>query len=204
MNKNSTYNYSDGDLLETPQKYQMTEFEGIKFLQDYFSSRKQFIKFFSNQSNNTFNLKSFIAKSQKKYPISKISEITSTNQLILFLLDNKISNNLDIQMKSKLDFLLKKFEIKKRIYESYDNHGKELSYKYDYLQNYLLLSILCLLEFCEISDLRYLNTALKINDTICSQKEKIISNDDKSLSNISLELEMEAIFKLLENKGIRL
>ena len=204
MNNNSTYNYSDGDLLETPQKYQMTRFEGIKFLQDYFSSRNQSIKNFFSQSNNDFDLKFFVNKSQKESKIPKFPEISNTYNLLLFLLDNKISNNFDSLMISKLDFLLKKFEIKKRIYESYDNKGQEISNNFDYLQNYALLSILCLLQFHQINDLRYLNAALKINDTICSQKEKIISDDDKLLTRISLELEMKEISKLLESRGIRI
>ena len=70
------------------------------------------------------------------------------------------------------------------------------------IQNYILLSFLCLIRYQVTSDLKYLNTFLKLNDTICSVKNLVVNKIDISLFHFLLMSEMKYVLKLLDGLGI--
>ena len=65
-----------------------------------------------------------------------------------------------------LSKLVKSFEIKKKIFTEYDFNKNTFSIDYKNLRNYILFSLLCGKEFKNSRNLKYLNTALKLNDII--------------------------------------
>ena len=101
-----------------------------------------------------------------------------------------------------IDTLLKKFEIRKRLFLSYNSNLEEDEDRYDNLRNYLFLSNLGLIRYHETNNLKFLNTALKINDTLCSQIEKFEDEDDKLLLRYLLENELIAVNEICIKKGI--
>ena len=109
-----TYRYVERDLLETPEKYQMTPFEGIEFLNAYKETRKRIIDVtdFSDHFN-VDNDSSLTATSHNDEILNQ--EIFSTYELLLFIY-RKNKHFPNITHKIYLDNIIKKFEIKKKIY----------------------------------------------------------------------------------------
>jgi len=101
-----------------------------------------------------------------------------------------------------LDKLIKKFEIKKKLYSGYDSDFKEISTSYDNLLNYEKLSLLALLHYEKTKNLKFLNTALKINDTLSSQIQNINEKNEKLLMFFIIKLELQHVTKLYEIKRI--
>jgi len=68
--------------------------------------------------------------------------------------------------------------------------------------NYILLSFMCLIRYQVTSDLKYLNTFLKLNDMICSVKNLVVNKIDISLFHFLLTSEMKYVLKLLDELDI--
>ena len=95
---------------------------------------------------------------------------------------------------------LKKFEINKRLYDKYDDNEKN-STRYDIIENYILLSVISILKFKKTENPKFLNTALKLNDTICSEFRNMIKEDYNKLFKFSLESEMSIITRFMKKIG---
>ena len=177
------YSYTNTDLLEFPQKYQMTPFEGREFLSSYEKNRQKILDKIKN--NQTVNSLSHTLKLlQKQFLIDIKSDqkiFVTSNQLSSILL--RLQHQKETQQETKFIMaLLKKFEIKKRIFSEYDHELKENSTDFKILTNYILLAAICAKKFQDNSNPKFLNTLLKLNDTICSQIDSI--NDVNNLSLI--------------------
>ena len=96
--------------------------------------------------------------------------------------------------------ILKKFELKKKLFLKYNSDFKEITSDYYFLRNYLLLSLLCLILYEKSKSLKYLNSSLKINDILSSQT--IETSEDKIFLKHVLEKELELITNLCKKKGI--
>ena len=194
------YQYDNGDLLKNPQKYQKTEFKGNEFLIAYKKSRQQCIDKIENRKykknryqsmgNNDIEL---ILHDKKIYLEKLLSEL-----LNLKTNDNEKNSKNNII----IDTFLKKFEIRKRLFLSYNSNLEEDEDRYDNLRNYLFLSNLGLIRYHETNNLKFLNTVLKINDSLCSQIEKLEDEDDKLLLRYLLENELIAVNEICIKKGI--
>ena len=111
-----------------------------------------------------------------------------------------IKNNKDTKINAKFEMYLKKFEINKRLYDKYDDNEKN-STRYDIIENYILLSLISILKFKKTENLKFLNTALKLNDTICSEFRNMIKEDYNKLFKFSLESEMSIITRFMKKIG---
>ena len=93
--------------------------------------------------------------------------------------------------------LLKKFEIKKRIFSEYDYELKENSTNFKILRNYILFAAICVKKFQDNNNLKFSNTVLKLNDIICSQIDSITDVNDLSLVYYVINLELEYVRDLI-------
>ena len=75
-----------------------------------------------------------------------------------------------------------------------------ISNEYSELRNYLLLATICAFQFKNSTNLKYLNTLLKLNDIICSQITSIDNSIDASLFNIVISHELNFITTLIQKK----
>ena len=202
MNK-IPYRYTRNNLLDIPQNYQMSSYEGPDFLISYQFSRKKIITElekmpdFISFSNNFFSSQDI----SDVYEIIKINKF-STNELYHSIIMELISNPKNTQTIPIIDKFLKKFEIRKRIFLNYDNEFNIIGDEFKEIQNYVLLSFMCLIRYQTTSDLKYLNTFLKLNDLICSAKKLIVNKIDISLFHYLLTSEMKYVLKLLDESGI--
>jgi hypothetical protein len=192
------YNYANTDLLEFPQKYQMTPFEGREFLSSYEKNRQKILDKIKN--NQTVNSLSHTLKLlQKQFLIDIKSDqkiFVTSNQLSSILL--RLQHQKETQQETKFIMaLLKKFEIKKRIFSEYDHELKENSTDFKILTNYILLAAICAKKFQDNSNPKFLNTLLKLNDTICSQIDSINDVNNLSLIYYIINLELEYIRDLI-------
>jgi len=192
------YSYTNTDLFEFPQKYQMTPFEGREFLSSYEKTRQKILDKIKN--NQTVNSLSHTLKLlQKQFLIDIKSDqkiFVTSNQLSSILL--KLQHQKETQQETKFIMaLLKKFEIKKRIFSEYDHELKENSTDFKILTNYILLAAICAKKFQDNSNPKFLNTLLKLNDTICSQIDSINDVNNLSLIYYIINLELEYIRDLI-------
>lgn len=189
-----TYQYTKRDLLKIPQKYQQSQFEGKEFLDSYFKNRTEVIEK-TNCSDKTLES---IENELKKIAISSKNDLEKIFIKIIYdkNTNEKLSNN------KIIDIFLKKFEIKKRVMEEYDSNNKEKSDNFYYLRNYLLISVLCCLRYRETKNLKFLNTILKINDTLISQFFKINEILNLEILSIILRMEIDFITELYTLKGL--
>ena len=192
------YSYTNADLLEFPQKYQMTPFEGREFLSSYEKNRQKILDKIKN--NQTVNSLSHTLKLlQKQFLIDIKSDqkiFVTSNQLSSILL--RLQHQKETQQETKFIMaLLKKFEIKKRIFSEYDHELKENSTDFKILINYILLAAICAKKFQDNSNPKFLNVLLKLNDTICSQIDSINDVNNLSLIYYIINLELEYVRDLI-------
>ena len=112
---------------------------------------------------------------------------------------------LDINNEAKIfeiNKYIKKFEVTKKIFSTYDMNLKPITEDYTIIRNYLLLSLICLLKYKKSKKIQFLSTILKLNDIICSQIYKIDELDDILFSQYVLKLELKYINELATRKGI--
>jgi len=203
MKENNLYIYDQNNLLLNPQKYQFSTFSGIEFLLEYEEARIQKINFLKNRIC-IYTLEEIFQKLANKIQDISISELGSKeSENILSKILLQLFKKKDTQQTNKIiSAFIKKFEIKKRLYSSYDEDFNENTDDYSNLRNYILLTSICLFKYEETKNLKYLNTCLKINDTICSQIKTINDQLEKSLMIYILTLEIKKIKELCNTKRI--
>ena len=192
------YSYTNTDLFEFPQKYQMTPFEGREFLSSYEKTRQRILdKIKNNQTVNSLSHTLILLQKQFLIDIKSDQKIfVTSNQLSSILL--RLQHQKETQQETKFIMaLLKKFEIKKRIFSEYDHELKENSTDFKILTNYILLAAICAKKFQDNGNPKFLNTLLKLNDTICSQIDSINDVNNLSLIYYIINLELEYIHDLI-------
>ncbi len=202
MNK-IPYQYVQNNLLTTPQNYQMSSYEGPDFLISYQSSRRKIIAELEKMPD-------FISYSDNFFSSQDVSDVCviikknkfPTNELYHSIIMELINNPKNTQIIPIIDKFLKKFEIRKKIFLNYDDEFNMVGDEFKEIQNYILLSFMCLIRYQDTSDLQYLNTFLKLNDLICSAKNLIVNKIDISLFHYLLTSEMKYILKLLDELNI--
>jgi len=204
MTKQAGYEYSMQNLLETPQKYEMTPFQGGKFLELYKESRKFSMQLIKDKID-TITLDQVTTQMQLNFqhPLEIISSSKFSTQKLfesIFLILLRDKDDIDIT-KIVNDFI-KKFEIKKRIFSYYNKEIQEASNDYKTLPNYILLASICVLKYKKTKNLKYINVLLKLNDTICSQINIISENNTSFLCFFALKSELDYISDLLKNNGL--
>jgi hypothetical protein len=191
------YEYTEVDRLLNPHSYMYTPYLGNDFLQAYADNRAKSIKRFVAVKNKCnfevldeylcdlailFTSNTELKASNYKYEliksISSFDRMTEipTAKLLESLINEQASRGTGADLKSWLDFLVQRFEVTKKLYESY--HSKKLrSGKGDnkIIRLYWLLSLLLTLVYFETKNIKYLSTLLKVNDLLCSLSNSNLS-----------------------------
>jgi len=180
----------------------MSTFENLDFLAGYKKSRQSILEIIEN-NNEILDFQDILKKTSicENNNFKNIQKFfIDTDKLLKFLYVDVLNdyNNDNIS----LDILIKKFEIKKKIFESYDLEFKENTKKFINLKNYILLSLICLLKYEKTNNLKFLNVSLKLNDTICSQVKTLVILEDILIFNFVIKKELQIIFNLCDKKGI--
>ena len=67
-------------------------------------------------------------------------------------------------------------------------------------RNYILFSLICSKKFLVNNNLKFLNSLLKLNDTICSKINTISDTTDLLLIYYAINFELEYIKELIKKK----
>ena len=195
MNK---YIYTEINRIEYPHKYMYTEYNGQSFIDEYFKDRKKNIFTIKSQKKYTDNYeylyekaKLFLEKDinplQNKSLTSEINtedfiregEIT-THKLLSKVLQIYFDDRANIEsklIKNWVDFIVQRFEVTKKIYETYASKDfRSGKGKNDIPSLYALFSLLLTVAYSRTCNLKYLSTLMKVNDLLCS-----LGDDQKNL-----------------------
>jgi len=192
------YKYVNSDLL---QNYQMSEFEGIKFLKSYQNLRNKILEKIKNKCKKILTINDILNMTVESNP-TKIFIITE--KILKTCLKNILLLKLNDDDKIIVLKLIKKFEIKKILYTEYTNELKENTDQSDIFLNYLLLSCICLVLYDQEKNLSFLNTSLKINDIMISQFNLITDSDELSMLYYNLKKELEYVKSVAMMKKIEI
>lgn len=192
------YSYCKRDLLRYPEKYQMSTYGGVMFLNAYLDSRHDVLKKIDVAPGE--NLEKFVIEN---FVASEIStDVIHTDKLLSNTLI-KVIRGIDKQSDRVLDIFLKKFEVKRKIFTIYDTQYKENTEDFSDLKNYILLSTNFILEYQHTMNLKYLNACLKLNDLIISILPEIRDERFKKLFSLILQAELACVDNLRLKKGIQ-
>ena len=194
INIEQKYSYTQNNLLKFPHKYQYSKFEGVLFFDKFIENRKDTICFLDNRlkkvgKNNT-NLTHQDYQSNENFILKEF----------LIYLHNSTNEELKNQ-KNIMELLIKRFEVGKKLYLTYDKKEiRKSSINFDELLSYPLFSLV-LQRYYNITMTEekfvYLNAILKVNDIVSSIKSDFILVDELSYSIKALEGELKIAGELI-------
>ena len=194
------YQYSERNLLENKQKYQMTPFEGKEFLTAYERTRKILMKQKCDE-NEFLDIIESLYKINHKEKSDDDTKFYSEYEFLSIIIKGK--NNLKKEDETTIEKFVKIFEVKKRIFDTYlINLERNYSDNYTNLRNYILFAIICLKKYETTDNLKFLNSVLKLNDIICSASGLISDENDLKLFQYIIEKELDFVKELQKRCGV--
>ena len=164
-----------------------------------------------------FQINNFISKFDIPHTILNYSEENKNSSLIQIPNEQKLfSEGFNFDIHEVLNFiindfdnsssednrilylnkLIRKFEVRKKIYSSYDQDFREQFGRFDDLEIYLKLKIALIIYYVHNLDIKYLNTILKISDTLCSQAISSLKNLPHNLHLMGIQSELILISQI--------
>ena len=241
------YLYNQQNLLEAPEKYMYTKYQGIDLFQSYLNSRnnvlkkcrenisdfssfsliiqRAFIVIKQNLISKSPNaLKSFCPQFKQEdfeninspfdsdidlARMTKLMNNTSLGQSVKtsILLDTLFGSILldvnNINNKIWLDRLVQRFEVTKKLYETYLPGFRKGRGHNNLIKLYWLFALVLSIYYAETNQIKYLNTLIKVCDLITSLPFKDLTRDIPKFG-LDLVLSSEIVFLeiLLKAKGI--
>jgi hypothetical protein len=185
MCEHPLYPYITNDNRETKQHYMYSSFNGLPFLESYGKIRDATLE-----------------RLKRKFSASRSDELEDELVMQYLIETGYISAINDAE---KLDKWIHSFEIRKRVYGAYDNEYRPLNVN-DYLTPgpYVALASVISLRLASGSGgLKYLNTLLKLIDSILSFEEEL-SEKEIGLVHFVLSEERKQVRQLQTAKGLDL
>jgi|TARA_B100000315_G_C14567459_1_gene583710 hypothetical protein len=182
------YNYTEQNLLEEQQGYMYTPFGWQAFLEDYLRNRAK--------AKKQMEELDIVAVESLNHETSSYTE-GELNKILAGLKNKKIEPD----ALEELENYLRRFEVAKKLRARY-----HVSPPADYVpfSVYPLFAEILSVSYILTRDIRYLNTLLKVNDTIIS----VIDNFTEKVSVLraieALNTEVAGVKKLASEHGINL
>ncbi len=184
------YDYSKGDLIETPNTYFYTSYQGKPFLDVWGESRAQ-----------TLSECISLVQAPKAEKATLEGSHHDGSELLEYLMYGLQTDCPDYK---RLHFLIRNFEITKRIYDCYTGEVRSADKKrYHNHSLYLRFAEVIELACAKLEGLNYVNALLKIMDTLCSIVQHLDSADKGRLARL-INCERNHIENVATNAGIAL
>lgn len=186
MNVPTAYPYATGDLLDHPQTYFYSAYQGKAFLHAWRSSRAA-------------------CRGAAALPVAAGAADGSPPARFLAGLAVQLpSPSLDPAERKKLDALLRNFEAKKRLYEDY-HPGYTSKDRTDFraLGLYIAFAEVLVLAYRRWQALPYLNALLKCADILCAMRDDLSAAERQRLADI-IAAEAGFIAVLSDRLGVEL
>ena len=157
------------------------------------------LKSFTQSKNVDPSLKS-LAKGLEKFTIA---EPVETLRILHSLIAVQLTNFRDANTKFWIDCLVQRFEVTKKLYETYlvgfrKGEGVNTS-----IRLYWLFALTLCLFYAKSNEIKYLNTLLKVCDLLCSLPEdELEQHISRHGLSVVLATEILSLQLLCEKKGI--
>lgn len=189
------YRYVTKNNLENPQNYMYSEYSGFSFLKSYIKSRKKYIA--------TQNISRKINQNYI-YDYANLIKRSETFDCIyrIYIKIVEEKNNIDF-MRKEIEYYIKVFEIRKRLYNQYmqDSYKPIEVSGYSNYANYVIFALLLQLLYLNTGNLKYLNTLLKVNDTLLSITEYLNKTELQICGYVLLQ-ELSYVKSLMLNNNL--
>ncbi len=131
------------------------------------------------------------------------AEPVATLDLLHALIAVQLTNAQDANTKAWLDLLVQRFEVTKKIYETYPPSFRKGEGANTSVRLYWLFALALCLFYARSNEIKYLNTLLKVCDLLCSLPEHELHRHitEHGLSVI-LATEIASVQLLAEKKGV--
>lgn len=187
MTKNTApYKYSRGNLIDERNTYSYTPYLGLPFIDSWRKNRED-------------SIKNLGPSCEPPRPI----EVSDNDNTGFALLERLYADIVSSNFENKLNLLIQRFEVGKRIYTNYDIDLRP----FDRGQCH---DLSLYLRFAEILDkayacsgqLNYLNPLLKVLDTLIAFQEDLAGDQGGRLARL-IERELQYIKTLAQHMGIQ-
>ncbi len=228
-----TYRYVEADLLRQRYHYMYTPYEGPEFLKAYLSHRRQLrdelfaardmelanpsrlsqnldiaeeIREACLQDSSHLGQKPLRSRSLTVLPAQPGQCEFNTKDLLLDLWHCYAYDppRAELQGTAWLDVLVSRFEVTKRLYGGYTTSLKPLARTRGPAENYALLAALLIHRHRAVSNVKYLNAVLKLNDLVASIGPSIQGTITQLVLLVAVEAELAAVQAELEHHRVEL
>lgn len=214
------YRYVEQNRLEHRHHYHYTPYEGRDFLHAYLAQRTGWMRALQTRDSHS-DADGFSSAGTPEATVAVVKHCLtriaadSTAEPLPTRLDGWRSwdvlhslcettfgmGPLSARDRKRLDNLVQRFEVTKRIYAAYDLQNKPLDRQYDAPESYAVLSLICLDEYRRSNNLKYLNASLKLLDLLGSLPLNSLSSPTGELCLISARMETGFIESLMTKQG---
>lgn len=151
-----------------------------------------------NKHNNKVqaNLKIF-KKMMDDFTALNIDEVVNTQELLNGLLACQLTGVHEVKTKEWLDRLVQRFEVSKKLYESYPPGFRKGSGSTKIVSLYWLFGLSLCLYYITTGSIKYLSTQLKISDLLCSLPDAQLTDQISSQGMLMLLVTEIQFIKLL-------
>jgi len=193
---NSPYKYSQRNLITNPETYFYSQYEGIQFLIQWQNDRKKF-----GTCQKDFQVEIFFSQ---PHNFISTSPVVVSSHFLNDLYRQTMQGEISQKNKEVIDAVLKRFEITKKIFDTYSADIRPLSESSDLDINlYLKFGIVIEMMYTTTHELPYLNSLLKVMDIISSVFDYLTKTQKKYSAFLARREEFH-LLELLTRQGIPL
>ena len=186
------YKYITENNLYDKQTYMYSQYGGMDFLKEYVDTREKYL-------NKCEKLENAATECS--------GEETTLNDVVQDLLNIRQalkSNGQDSRAIDLINAYTKSFEVRKRIYEEYDNNWKPIgNMEFEDYEAYLIFADCLILSYGYTRCLKYFSCLIKVNDTLLSVQDKLDGRLKRFFYKI-IKDELHIFYELAEENGISL
>ncbi|MBU0484995.1 MAG: hypothetical protein KKB30_10835 [Proteobacteria bacterium] len=133
----------------------------------------------------------------------RTNDSVKTSDLLHSLVAIQLADIQDIKTKTWLDRMVQRFEVTKKIYESYSPGFRKGEGSNTSVRLYWLFALALSLYYAESNEIKYLSTLLKICDLLCSLPKNMLQEHiPRHGLPVVLATEMVSVQLLAEQKGV--
>lgn len=188
------YSFVSEEVFLNKISYSYSTYLGTEFIELWRNFRNGFVK----EQDSTVNpdISTFVKKRFSHSGFENATEEMFNNWIDSLLRGQNPENEIYL--------LLRRFEVTKKIYGSYDINFRPID-KSDFQQYYLYLKFgqVLVLLYKNTRRIQILNTLLKLNDINCSLYNKM-NDDQRTIMAWLISMEMQFIDKLISQKLINI
>ena len=184
-----TYKYITDNNLFCKQNYMYSEYREMEFLKEYLCSRYSYLDKQKLRRNRSLYSEEVVCTS---IVVRELKQIR----------DQIREGHCDEHTLDKVKQYTKSFEVRKRIYEEYDDYWKPVNgAQFENGEAYILFAECLISTYQHTNCLKYFSCLLKVDDTLLSIQEQLQERLQERLSHILTE-ELQIFNQVASDSGV--